>query len=75
MESEAFEDFTIDLEAQAVHFQGGFSASIHRMLDEDGEDTFELEEVVVVLFKMPPDGSIVGVNVTDDEDVKPEFEH
>ena len=58
-------DYAVDLEAEAVLFRDGFSVPIVSMFDEDGEHTFEIDEVVAVYFRMPPDGNTYGVLLED----------
>lgn len=71
--NDGFEITVIDLEAKAVLFRDGFSASITRMLDDENDDTFELDEVEFVCFTMPPDAGTYCIRLADfeDEDEEP----
>lgn len=63
------EDFgyTIDLERGVVVYDSGYTAVISNFLDEDGEDTDDLDEVCVIVFPIP-DGMWMSVDLDDLDD-------
>lgn len=55
--------FIVDLHNQILIFHGGFTVPIIDMLDQYGEETDEIDEVVILVAAMPPEGVVVTIDL------------
>jgi hypothetical protein len=55
--------FVIDLKTETCTFEGGFVAPITAILDTNGDETLDKQDVRYVVVKMPPEGYFVTVDI------------
>ena len=60
--AEAF-GFVVNLVNQTITFDGGYTATIQRMLDQHFDDTEDENKVRYISFTMPPDGMVVSLDL------------
>jgi hypothetical protein len=55
--------FVVNLINQTITFDGGYTASLTRMLDQHFDETDDNSKVRFISFAMPPDGMVVSIDL------------